>query len=103
MVKRIDYWLGVLVVVAALFASRLLPRYEFAHAAGAGATDYVRIDHWTGQLDVGSIQTSGTWTGRWASAQSVQDWNAAEIDALLAKADRFLEKSGKPATPAGGR
>jgi hypothetical protein len=43
-VKRLDYWIGVLVLAAAILARALFPRYELVTVEGC----VFRMDRWTG-------------------------------------------------------
>ena len=46
---RRDWWLGVTLVVLALLAHALVPRYEWSAPSGGSI---LRIDRWLGQTEV---------------------------------------------------
>ena len=62
---RIDWWLGILLVVSGLLWVGLLPRYSFATIPVQDGI-VVRMDRWTGQVEWSSGLRPGAW-GRWAN------------------------------------
>lgn len=48
---RTDWWLGVVLLVAALLAHAAFPRYEWTHQQGGtgSALAMIRLDRWTGR------------------------------------------------------
>lgn len=54
---RRDWWMGILLLAAAVLAHALIPRYEWRNV---GPVPRVRVDRWTGRAEVGNF--SG---GRW--------------------------------------
>jgi hypothetical protein len=61
---RLDWWIGILVVSAAITFHALLPRYELVPKKGVIArplpnveltTDVFRFDRWTGAVEAGTI------------------------------------------------
>lgn len=51
---RVDWWLGVLIVTLSILVHAVMPRYEWhsANTAALANTTWVRIDRWTGTLEV---------------------------------------------------
>ncbi len=63
---RLDWWLGVLLIVVALLVHALVPRYEWQTPAESVAVA-IRIDRWTGAAEWGSFRaTSNSRHRRWA-------------------------------------
>lgn len=52
MITRRDWWIGVGLIVLALLAHALLPRYEWRTPTERAAQAHVltRVDRWTGQV-----------------------------------------------------
>jgi hypothetical protein len=55
--RRRDWWIGVAVVVVALAAHTLVPRYEWA--VGPVPQAVIRIDRWTGSTSVWAFNGTG--------------------------------------------
>ena len=59
MVTRLDWWIGVVLVVLAILAHELVPRYEYQHES-SGSIYWLRVDRWTGQaIVVTPVSTDG--------------------------------------------
>lgn len=61
---RRDWWIGIALVVAALLAHALFPRYEWSPQRGGMGSSFgmIRIDRWTGTTSLVS-PTSGSYGG----------------------------------------
>jgi hypothetical protein len=69
--RRLDWWIGVLLVAGALLIHALVPRYEFRHMEGHVAQDFYRIDRWTGRMEAGYVAKEGSHFGRWVSSRQL--------------------------------
>ena len=57
--SRLEWWTGVTLVVLAILAHALVPRYEYRQTS-PGSTVWVRVDRWTGQaIVVSPVSTDG--------------------------------------------
>ena len=59
MITRRGWWLGVLLITAALMLHALLPRYEFRWEASAAGM--ARFDRWTGTVELALIKAPPPW------------------------------------------
>ena len=64
---RVDWWIGVMVIVGGLLVHGLMPRYEWRAGAAENPQMLIRIDRWTGAAELGRIQAPtepqpGVWT-----------------------------------------
>lgn len=57
---RLDWWLGVVCVSAAVVMHAAIPRYEWRDSTIASRRAMVRIDRWTGTAEIGSFN-GGVW------------------------------------------
>ena len=65
MVTRLDWWVGVVLVVLAILAHALVPRYEYQQTAASGIA-WIRVDLWTGQAQLVAVTADGVRiTRRW--------------------------------------
>ena len=58
MISRREWWIGVVLVVLAVLAHALVPRYEYQHS-GPGSIAWVRVDRWTGRALSTTLTTDG--------------------------------------------
>ena len=58
LISRLEWWIGVVLVVLAILAHALVPRYDYQHD-GPGSIAWVRVDRWTGRALVLTITTDG--------------------------------------------
>ena len=57
MITRTDWWLGVLVLTAAILLHAAFPRFEIKGPPAEGSGIW-RIDRWTGQLEITASETT---------------------------------------------
>ena len=71
---RLDWWLGIALVVAVVILHTAFPRYEYQEDRGAW---WLKIDRWTGRATPGVIQR-----GNWVDGEPVrfllfdEEWTA---------------------------
>ena len=58
MATRLEWWIGIVLVVLAILVHALVPRYEYQHD-GPGSIAWVRVDRWTGRALVVTVTTDG--------------------------------------------
>lgn len=70
--RRIDFYIGIVVIVLAVFASAYSQRYSVTRTDNGRLAVFQRTDHWTGRAEVwvydGTAQTQPEWV-RIASQQ----------------------------------
>lgn len=57
MMTRRDWWIGVLLIVLAVLAHALVPRYEYRNFGEFAPGIFTRIDRWTGSAELVSVRT----------------------------------------------
>lgn len=72
---RRDWYIGIGLLVLAVFAYTALPRYDWRVGMRDGyVVSAVRIDRWTGRLEAGRVSTGWPEYGRWMSWREI--WTA---------------------------
>lgn len=78
------WWLGVLVIVLALVAHAVFPRYDWRPVSGHPNV-LVRVDRWTGRAEWGALDKT---TGAWRLVVDPTAKILADIDTAIGPAEK---------------